>query len=134
MSGTKAIRDEKRGGKARRDVKAGLGKKGLIYSFNPTDEEKRAIRDDGRPSDEVTVSLERALQNGHVLTLKYNEKSDCFMALLREGTVQWDEAVAISCWHKSADMALRMMDYALSYRYPDFPAGAFQSNFADTDW
>ena len=134
MSGTKAIKENQRNGSGQKAQTSQKNAKGFIQAFNPTEEEKRAIKDDARSSDEVLVSLEGRLQDGNPWTVKYNEKSSCFMVLVRDGAAKWDEAGAISCWHRSLDMCFRMLDYALTYRYPDWPNVSYQREFSDVDW
>jgi hypothetical protein len=109
-------------------------RKGSWLSFNPTPEEKKTISGDDRPLEEVMLSIESVLQDGHRVTLQYNSDYDCYSAIVREGGVPWESAVAMSCWHNEISKCLRMLDYALRIKYPDFPAGAYQRSFIDVEW
>lgn len=134
MSGTKTLKEQQRTKNTSKPKEGVRSSKGSIVAFNPTDEEKLTIRGDGRPLDVVLGELEASLQNGHVLTLKYNDKNDCYMVLLREGAADWQQAVCLSCWHKSSDTAFRMLSYALAHRWPDFPDNVIAREFSDNDW
>lgn len=105
-----------------------------LVSFNPTEEQKETIKNDQRSLEDVLASLEAALQDGHVFNVKYQDKYDAFSLIIREAGEDWQVALSLSVWHNSLDRCFRIMSYALTMVYPDFPAGVERQAFSVTDW
>lgn len=105
-----------------------------LISFNPTESQKETIKNDQRSLEDVMASLEATLQDGHVLNIKYQEKYDAFSVIVREAGDDWQTALSLSVWHNSLDRAMRIMSYALTMVYPEFPLGVERMAFSDTDW
>jgi hypothetical protein len=109
-------------------------KQSRLISFNPTESQKQTIKSDQRALEDVLASLEATLQDGHVLNIKYQEKYDAFSVIVREAGEDWQTALSLSVWHNSLDRAIRIMSYALTMVYPEFPLGVERMAFSDTDW
>lgn len=105
-----------------------------LVSFNPTDSQKETIKNDQRPLEDVLASIEATLQDGHVINIKYQQKYDAFSVIIREAGEDWQVALSLSVWHNSLDRAIRIMSYALTMVYPEFPIGVERMAFSETDW
>lgn len=115
-------------------VKSAANGKGRFVSFNPTKEEKETLKSSQMTLEEVMLSIESCLQDGHKVTLQYHSDHDCYSAVVRDGTVPWEQALALSCWHHSLERALRMLDYCLTIKHPEFPRGVFETSYNDLYW
>lgn len=105
-----------------------------FVAFNPTEADRAVISGDDRPLEEAMGVLYSKVLEGHKVTLQYNPEYGTYMALIRQGDVEWEHALTLSHWHQRPERALRGLIYALEYRYPSFPDGAFQRVFDQPDW
>lgn len=105
-----------------------------LISFNPTDAQKETIKNDQRSISDVLASIEACLQDGHVINVKYQDKYDAFSVIIREASDDWTTALSLSVWHNSLDRALRILSYALTIVYPEFPLGVERQAYSETDW
>jgi len=110
------------------------GKPRTLVAYNPTEQEKAIIRECDDSMSEVMTSLSSWCLEGHKLSLHYIAEYEVYAAMIRQGNIEWDKALAISHWHKYPEFALRGLDYALKTRFPAFPDGAYQSALIEADW
>lgn len=111
---------------------SGLG--GRLVSFSPNDSQKQAIREMSVPFEDHLLFLETVLQDGHRISLQYQENYDSYSMIVRDGNDHWDRAVAVSFWHRDLSMVFRITHYALSVVFPDFPAGVNVPTRNTPDW
>jgi len=130
----KQIREEKSSRRTSPAPRAGNGSNTPFVSFNPTGVEKGIIRDDPRPLGDVLDSLNSWVRRGHKLHIGFNDSKESFYAVLRQGGVDWKEAISLSCWHRDCERALRALEYGLSTKYRDFPAIQLAFFEDDLEW
>lgn len=122
----------RRGAKKPKNPKANTY--GPYVSFHPDKGEKEALSSDPTSLEDVLYELMAWCEKGHQLTLKWVEQRETFQAALRQGAVDWKEALTVSAHHSDPEKALRALRYALRSKWPEFPlVGAAQTEMSD-DW
>lgn len=102
--------------------------------FRPTTEEKQAIALANLTIGDCVQGLVRLLEDGHKVTLGYRAENSAYYLHLREGNVDWDKGVTVSCWHSTLERVFQMMAYAIVHRYPEFPQVQLTLGQMADDW
>jgi len=103
-------------------------------TFHPTVEEREALKLGPADPHKDLELIQTYLERGCSLTIGVRIDSDSFYATIRQRTLDWMTAPAITAWHTSPVGALQGLAFALEQRYDDFPEiGARQLTFLD-EW
>jgi len=102
--------------------------------FRPTAVEREAIREEEASVGACLTTLVRLLEEGHKLTLGHKPENGSYYLHLKEGNVDWDKGITVSCWHSSIERVFQMMAYAVTHRYSEFPLVQRGSGQRADDW
>lgn len=105
-----------------------------FVSFNPTKEQREAIKSSSLSLTENLDYLSTWLQEGHKLSINYNREQEAYGIFLRDGNADWREAVVLSCWHVDWERAISMLCFALNNVHTDFPHINRTRESADLEW
>jgi hypothetical protein len=107
---------------------------GPFVVIRPTKEERDAISSLDQAAVACWIELAALLTQGHKLTLGHREENGSFFLHLREGGVEWDEAITLSVFHTELFRCFQIMAWALREKYPYFPDGVQMSLGGADDW
>ena len=103
-------------------------------TFHPTAEERASLNRSPADPQKDLEWIETFLERGCSLTIGVRIDSDSFYATIRQRTLDWMTAPAITAWHTTPAGALQGLAFALGERYGDFPEmGTRQLSFID-EW
>lgn len=121
-------------GERRRATKSKSTSSSKFVSFQPTKEEKEIIRNGYVDLDKTLDCLEAFLLQGHKLTISYVVGRMSYCVGIRDGSVDWSQAVVVNCWHINLQRAFAMLHYALAEVYTNFPDIDGAHPGAEDDW
>lgn len=131
MSQLERLKEEKRtAATKKRSVSRGEGR---LVNWAPTNGDKEKLRSKGSESGGALDPLTTALKDGHRLSLGYSVDRDGCFAILRQGDVDWKDAVSVSVWSSGIVRSLLLLAYYLEEVNPEFPDGVQPPLFSD-DW
>lgn len=134
MSVTDRIKEEERKKNSKGSTKKSTSSGGNFLTFNPTKEQREAIRNSELSLAENIDYIAMWLTEGHKISWSYAKEQQCYAVFLRQGDADWREALVISCWHADYEIAIRMLAYALNNVYTSFPIVTDRHDFRDVDW
>lgn len=134
MSITDRKKEEEKKHRPKGSKPNGANSTGNFISFNPTKDQKQAIRQSGLTLADNLDYLSTWLTLGHKLSWIYNREQEAWAVFIRDGSADWREALVLSCWHVDYELAIAMMAYALNNVYTSFPAVEIGKSQRDIDW
>ena len=131
------MEDMKKNGRQKPHAKADTKARRItnFRSFNPTKIERLAIREDDRPTDEIIANLATFLETG-ILKMSFSWSVDrqSFCLIVRDGKLDWQEALALSVWHVDMLTCFKTMEYALAGPFRGFPEEPEDTDPDDLTW
>jgi len=106
----------------------------LFLVYRPTEQQRKAIMEIALPAEACMDILYPLLEQGHRLTWGYKPENNAVFLHLREGNVDYDRALTLSCWHATWLRCLQMMAYAVVHVYPEFPLVQTRFDMLAPDW
>lgn len=134
MSITDRIVQEKTKKTKNGNGKTGSVSNGSFISFNPTKEQKTAIRASELSLTDDLDYISTWLSDGHKMSWMYSQEHEAYAVFLRQGNVDWREALVLSCWHVDWEIAIRMLAFALNNVYKTFPVVEEVVKKTDLEW
>lgn len=111
-----------------------VGRVNGLYSFHPTEADKKVLRDLPWGLLEAINELEDLVQSGCRLNVSYIERNGAVSAIIRAPGEDWTKAPAVSAVHTSVERAIITLAYALQTRCPRFPAEMPTGTQLEFDW
>jgi len=107
---------------------------GRLITFKPTEAQKMELRANFKTLPEVLLGIEELCQRGIRFTIFQPTDKTSYTIIARDGTREWRDAEAVSCWHDDLQRAIRGVHYALTIAYPSWPEEAIATDVQDADW
>lgn len=134
MSITDRVADEKKYKDRKKTLRGSNGTTNNFLSFNPTKEQKQAIRNSGLTLADNLDYLSTWLMAGNKISWQYSKEQEAWAVFFRQGDVDWREALVLSCWHVDYEIAIGMLAYALNNVFSSWPVVADHQKLNDVDW
>lgn len=126
--------DEKNNRKKADPPKKGQKPATGLRAFNPTKDEKEAIKANDLALEDILGVLASYAEDGITFSIGYNPTSQAFYAIARMKGEDWKTDPAVSAWHADMSTCLVVLWYALTVRFPHFPEGWDKATEQDYDW
>lgn len=131
MAQLERLQEEEAG---RRRARRGKGRTfGRLVNWNPNPQEVAQLKTGVFGPLEAVELIGTFMEDGHRLSMGYNPDRAGFFAMLREGNVDFEQAVTISVWAGSVEKALTKLGFYLREVNPEFPRNVQLELFTD-EW
>lgn len=132
MSVTDRAIDEARKAKSSSKKKARYA--GNFLSFQPTKAEKEILRSQPMTWEEIQDILLTWLQNGFVLSWKWETERDVYLCTLRSPADNWEDASYLTARHRDLTRSLMTLCYGLSTKFQNFSDWTLSNTDEDLNW
>jgi hypothetical protein len=125
--------DESKGTGKRSSSTKKAKSKGNLVNYSPTKEVVDSLREGIFGVEEAVEVLDELVVNGHRISMGANLDRGGYFVILREGLVDWQQAISVSFWGKDLARAIRLAAFYLREVNEDFPEGV-QHEMDFGDW
>ena len=92
-----------------------------LFSFHPNKDQREELKKWTADLDKDLEFLMTFLEDNCLLSVGYKAENASYFALLKDRSVQWDQAASVSVWHTDLPRALLGLTYYLKEVNPEFP-------------
>lgn len=129
MSYNEDVRDAKK--KRNSTSKASSPATTAFVAFHPTKEEKEKLQSDASlDSSWAAEVLESCLAEGARLSFSYRPENRAVVAMIRDGTVEFNQSTTLSAFQASLEKAIIALAFFVRYHYPHFPDEVIRTDFS----